>query len=322
VNEDKSKLVHPSLPRPEGEGWELGPDGDWWRPLPYGVWAREARWEPPSPEEMAAAAAFIGPPYKRVVTKEDLVKLARPNGEPPALAPYSAKPAKRTFIDFVAAEWMPVQDAFARMVAVLGNSHVAARYLRQDLRSGQLIAVVLWQTLKDEWEGCEQLAPDVWQAVHIRAHHWPEEVWVEIHPEPPWPKGWRGRLFRGHAIDFYIARAGLEKRYPLPEETRREPAPPTTAEPEPPTSQRKPGRHPGHDWPPIYAEITSRCYSSGKLVVPEIEYVLADEMVEWYASKGLHMARSTMREAVKKVCEHLRQKLADAEKTRSRKPSR
>ena len=65
---------------------------------------------------------------------------------------------------------------------------------------------------------------------------------------------------------YYISRASLEQRYPLREETRGGPA--TTTDPEP-GSQRKRGRHPGHDWPMIYAEITSRCYSFGSLVIPE-----------------------------------------------------
>jgi hypothetical protein len=84
------------------------------------------------------------------------------------------------------------------------------------------------------------------------------------------------------------------------------PSPPPS-EPEP---QRLRGRTPVHEWQTIITEITSRCYRSGRLVVPEDENVFAEQMLHWYVVE-LHrqMSTSTMREAVRGVCEHLRKKL-------------
>lgn len=75
MTEDKPKIPHARLPRPDGEGWELDPYGDWWRwePPPEGGWPK-------------------GEPL--VFTREDLIARLRPNGEPPALAPRSSKISK------------------------------------------------------------------------------------------------------------------------------------------------------------------------------------------------------------------------------------
>jgi hypothetical protein len=206
-----------------------------------------ADFEPFSPEEIAA----MGPPV--VLSKEDLVKLARPNGEPPALNGYSPEPAKRTFINFVPVEWTPIQDAFTRMIAVLGKSFVAERDLRSDLLSGQLPAAVRWCTFEDEWEGCEQLAPSVWKFVYIGACAWPHDETIEVYPGPRRLKQHPGRLWRGHTLDFYIERAGLEKRYPLPGDMIATPATPIAAKPELP---RRPTYITKHQWIAITAEMS------------------------------------------------------------------
>jgi hypothetical protein len=96
------------------------------------------------------------------------------------------------------------------------------------------------------------------------------------------------------------------------------PSPPPS-EPEP---QRLRGRTPVHDWHTIDAEMVHRFYRSGRLVVPEDENVFAEQMLHWYVDElHLYMSPSTMREAVKKVCEHLRNKLASPQKNPPRKPS-
>ena len=94
---------------------------------------------------------------------------------------------------------------------------------------------------------------------------------------------------------------------------------PSSSEPEP---QRLRGRTPVHDWHAIDAEIAFRCYRSSRLVIPEDENVFAEQMLHWYVEElHRHMAPSTMREAVKKVCEHLREKLS-AQKPSPHNPPR
>ena len=100
------------------------------------------------------------------------------------MLPHSTKPAKRTFIDFVPAEWTPAQEVFNRMIAVLGSGLIAVRDLRQDLRAGLLIGAVRWHTFEDGWEACERLDPSVWQAVRVRARHWSDWKTLEISPNP------------------------------------------------------------------------------------------------------------------------------------------
>jgi hypothetical protein len=249
VPEDKLKLTHwpkVGVDPPPGEGWEqlpgVGwvrmerPPGEGWTPSPGGGWSR---WAPP-PE----GGWPKGPPI--VFTREDWIARLRPNGEPPTLAPRSSKPAKRTFIDFVPAEWVPAQEAFARITAVVGSGQVAARDLRQDLLAGRLVGAVRWRTSEDGWEACERLDPSVWQAVRVRARHWSDWKTLEISPNP--------EIF-GHSLNWYISRASLEKRYPLLEETAAILAPSTAAEPEPQEPQRLPTYVTKHDWIAIVAEM-------------------------------------------------------------------
>ncbi len=246
--EDKLKLTHWSKvgvdPPPE-EGWEqlpgVGwvrmerPPGEGWTPLPYGGWSR---WEPP-PE----GGWPKGPPI--TFTREEWIARWRPNGEPPALAPPAPKSIKRTFIDFIPAEWTPAQEAFTRMFAALGGGLIAARDMQQDLRAGLLIGAVRWRTHEDGWEACEQLAPAVWQAVRVRARHWSDWKTVEIHTSAD---------VRGHSLDWYILSASL-RRYPqFPGENSPASAPPTSAAT--PTAPRRLSTYATkHEWGLIYAEM-------------------------------------------------------------------
>jgi hypothetical protein len=308
VNEDKSKLPHlPNGVSPASSddqaGWINGTRG----------WTG---WVQATPEEMAANAAK---PVK-VLEHEDLVELARPGGEPPTL--YPTKSAKRTFIEFTPADWTPLQEAFARMIAVLGSSFVAERDLRNDLLAGRLVAAVRWCTSEDDWEGCEQLKPAAWQATYIGARLWPHDAMIEVYPGPRQSKHSPGRLWRGHSLDFYIARASLEERYPLLEETSPTPTLPA-AKPEPETPRRLQGRHPVHEHHVIVTEIVLRCHASGRLVVPEDEAIFAEQLVHWYVTEERRQIHpSTMREIVRTVCAHLRKKLETPETTKPRKPSR
>ena len=292
--DDNPKIAHPRLPRPAGDGWELDPDGDWWR------------WEPPPSGGWPKGETLV-------FTRADLLARLRPNGEPPPLVKSSAK---RKFIVFVPAEWTPAQEAFTRMIAVVGSGLIAARDLQHDLRADQLKAAVRWRTFEDGWEACELLKPLVWQVVRVRTRHWSDWKTIEISPGP---------TFEGHSVDYYVSRADLERRYPLLSETSQGAAPPTAVETEQPlTPQRRRGRSPLHDWHMVDGEIARRCHDlSGRLAVPEKESPLVDEMIDWYVKeKHRHMSPSTMRDAVRKVCAQLREKPATPEKSRPRKPSR
>jgi hypothetical protein len=93
--------------------------------------------------------------------------------------------------------------------------------------------------------------------------------------------------------------------------------------PSPSQPQRLRGRTPVHDWHMIDAEMVYRFYRSGRLDIPEDENLFAEQMLHWYVTeRHLHMSPSTMREAVKKVCAHLRENLASSQKPSPRKPSR
>ena len=228
MTEDKPTIALPSIPRPEGEEWEQDPWGNW------------SRWEPLPPERMAAR----GPPV--TFTRAEWLERFRPGGLPPPLfTPHSAKPAKRTFITFIPAEWTPAQEAFARMIAVLGGGVIAARDMRRDLLTGRLIGGVRWYTWEDGWEGFEQLRPPLWQAIRIYTRYASEWKKLEITP---------GLEFKGHSLNYYISRASLEQRYPLLEETYSASAPPAVAKPEPLT--RLPTHVMKHDWIAITAEMS------------------------------------------------------------------
>jgi hypothetical protein len=279
VTEDKSKIPHARLPRPEGDGWELDPWGNW------------SRWEPPPPGGWA-----LGPPI--IFTRADLLDRLRPNGEPPPLfTPRSAKPVKRTFITFVPAEWTPAQEAFTRMIAVLGTGLVAARDLQHDLLAGQLIGAVRWRTPEDGWEGCEQLKPSAWQAVRVRTHYASEWKKIEISPGPE---------FKGNTVNYYISRASLEQRYPLLEETSAASAPSIAAKPEEP--ERRNTWVTVHDWGVIYAEIARRCIdSAGRLAIPQQNALVAD-MTAWCGVVlGFAPHERELRGAVKTICDKLRE---------------
>ena len=273
--EDKLKLTHwpkVGVDPPPGEGWEqlpgvgwVGmerPPGEGWTPLPGGGWSR---WAPP-PEGGWAK----GPPI--IFTRADLIARLRPNGEPPALAPHSSKPAKRTFIDFVPAEWVPAQEAFARITAVVGSGQVAVRDLRQDLRAGRLIGAVRWHTFEDGWEACERLDPSVWQVVRVRTRHWSDWKTLEISPNP--------EIF-GHSLAWYISRASLEKRYSVLKETTAIPAPSTAAKPavgDPPPRKRGPANT--HDWHTVDGKIARYCFDAdGRLAVSDNESLIVEAIL-------------------------------------------
>jgi hypothetical protein len=280
VTEEKPKIPHPRLPRPDGDGWELDPDGDWWRwePPPEGGWPK-------------------GPPI--IFTRADLIARLRPNGEPPALAPRSSKSAKRTFIDFVPAEWTPAQEAFTRIIAVVGSSRVAVRDLRQDLRAGLLIGALRWCTSEDGWEACERLEPSVWQVVRVGARPWPDWTTIEIRANP--------EIF-GHSLDWYISRASFEKRYSLLKETNPTPAPSTVpAQASLGLPPRKRGPANTHDWHTVDGKIMRRLFDAdGRLVIPENESLVVKAILQDYADSDRDISETEVREAVRRVCAELR----------------
>jgi hypothetical protein len=293
VTEDKSKIALPRQPRPEGDGWEFGPGGVWsrWEPAPEGGWPK-------------------GPPI--IFTRADLLARLRPNGLPPSL--YPTKLAKRKFIDFVPAEWTPAQEAFTRIIAVVGSGLIAARDMQHDLLAGQLIGAVRWRTFEDGWEACEQLKPSVWQFVRVRTRHWSSWKTVEISAGP---------RHRGHSIDYYISRVSLERRYPLLAEPRQASAPSTACEAEPLLPPRKRGPANTHDWHTIDGKIMRHLLDAAhRLAIPENESSIVKAVLDEYAEADCYISDTEVREAVRRVCAELRKGPKPLTKPRKKPPSR
>lgn len=230
------------------------------------------------------------------------------------MLPHTAKPAKRTFIEFVPAEWTPAQEAFTRIIAVVGSGQVAVRDLRQDLRAERLIGAVRWHTSEDGWEACEQLRPPVWQVVRVGARHWSDWKTLEISPNP--------EIF-GHSLAWYISRASLEKRYPLLEEKAAIPAQSTAAKTEPPTPQRKRGPANTHDWHTVDGKIMRHMLDAdGRLVIPENESLVVKAILQQYADSDRDISETEVREAVRRICAELRKGPEPLAKPRKKPSSR
>jgi hypothetical protein len=131
------------------------------------------------------------------------------------------------------AEWVAIDAALAQIKTRVGSAALAARDLRRDLRSGDLVGASRCIGYRPEQESCEIYMRSFWRDVEVREF----ENHVRIRPlssDPQHP------LFNGQWW-FYVRRTELDRRYPHAL------AEPRAADDKP--QRRKPGPKPTDDWP-------------------------------------------------------------------------
>jgi hypothetical protein len=210
------------------------------------------------------------------------------------------------------AEWVPFNAAFAHIRAASGSRDVAEHDLRQDLRSGRLIAA--WRFLKFSTgaEVCERLKPLFWRHVRISVWVLPDRDAIRVHVV----------LSPGTKGVFFISRASLYKHYPdIGANGAARIATPKASPSEPP---RKRGPLVVHDWHAIDGQIARYCLNKeGRVAVPENESLIVDAALAWCDVEfGRQPAASEMREAVKRICAALRKGPEPLPKKRLRQRSR
>jgi hypothetical protein len=231
----------------------------------------------------------------------------------PSFARHLLRTPSGTSIEFDPSQWTPIQDAFARIRAVLGD-RTAERDMQEDLRTGRLVVARRWIARHEgaRWfdtpDGamlCEQLPASFWQGGR--------RVYTS-----PWPNDWTQievlDLGQDPGSLYYVFRTSLERRYPLLSETGPAAAPPTKS----PIPRFK-SWVTLHEWAKIYAEIAGHCFDrAGRLVIPQQSALVADITTWCGANLGGAPHERELREAVKTVCDRLREE----PKPLKKKPSR
>ena len=107
-------------------------------------------------------------------------------------------------------------------------------------------------------------------------------------------------------VAFFVWRPKFEKIWPAPAASAPARSSPAGIEAPPPRPRGSPRTH---DWFSIGGEIARRCVNpaNGRVVVPEKENALVNEMLVWLDDQNLSRpAESEMSEAVRRVCAALR----------------
>lgn len=152
------------------------------------------------------------------------------------------------------AEWMPLNEAFARAKAALGSHDLAAQDLWTRLRSGQLPSAV-WRVRRDREDRFERLEPLSWDGRRLLEGGEPKRVCVM-------DSG--ANLLDGYVSgDFFVARRVIDRLHVV-----------GSAEDEPPPPGRPRGPKPIRNWKLVVARELIRRLKAGE------EEPTIEEMIE------------------------------------------
>jgi hypothetical protein len=209
-------------------------------------------------------------------------------------------------LPFDSPNWMPVAEAHRRLTDLLDNGDLAAKDLtaavaakRSDKRLPCMQRAIPRHIAPDQdreivplsfWDKYE-FGLDVSGRLEIlRKNHFPPYA-VEF----PFP------------VAFFVWRPKFEKIWPGVAASAPARSSPAGIEAPPPRPRGSPRTH---DWFSICGEIARRCVNpaNGRVVVPEKENALVNEMLVWLDDQNLaRPAASEMAEAVRRVCAPLRE---------------
>jgi hypothetical protein len=185
-------------------------------------------------------------------------------------------------------EWVALPNAFDQIMGYARETHLAGKYLNEDLRTGELRSKKV------------QFSPDGKRTeTPLNRSDW--EQWKVLVPSLG-VHGWDAN----EAAHLFVRRADLDRLYPIH-------ATPTMRAATQSDDSRLPERRRGpmttHNWHSIDGEIARRCIDpkTGRVAVPKKENALVAEMRTWCKEQGWAVpAISEMSEAVRRICAALR----------------
>jgi hypothetical protein len=199
------------------------------------------------------------------------------------------KPGKST--ELRPLDWLPWEEAFARIREGWEHLDLAEEELRQALLNSRLISVMVLIPRTGPQEH-RFLEPEYWRKVQLVAST--DSIRLED------LERLRLRSEKGVPISTYrifIRRAEFDALHPPAKQ-------PAQVETGPP--KRRPGPPTKYDWHTICGEIAARCIDpkTNKLQIPKNQSKLAAEVLQLYKDGGPSL--SEMQEAVKRVLAVLR----------------
>lgn len=151
---------------------------------------------------------------------------------------------------FSVAQWVPLNEAFARAKAALGSSDLAERDLVEHMRSGQLPSAMR-QVERDDTEMFARIKPPFWDGLTLM------EAGSDGLGKGSGTVQVRGLKVTANAkLWFFVARGHLDKLYPVSRVR-------ADGDDEPTTS-RKPGPRPTRNWKLHVAGELDRLIKAGK----------------------------------------------------------
>lgn len=141
---------------------------------------------------------------------------------------------------FSAAEWAPLNEAFARAKAALGSRRLAERDLLKHMRSGRL-ATAVRRIAHGGAETFERLKPPFWKGLWLLAPHGLGSDGLPKEPETVQVGGLDVKIIARSTLWFFVARGDhLDELYPTAAAADRET--------DMPSPRRKPGPQPTKNW--------------------------------------------------------------------------
>jgi hypothetical protein len=196
----------------------------------------------------------------------------------------SKRPKKVEQLPLDSPNWMPVAEAMRLLIGLLGNSYLAEKDLfarmaakRSDERLPSMRRLI-----------AREVAPDQDRKI--------------VPPADATPA-----YFGREDSAFFVWRPKFEQIWPGVAASAPARSSPAGIEAPPPRPRGSPRTH---DWFSICGEIARRCVNpaNGRVVVPEKENALVNEMLIWLDDQNLSRpAASEMAEAVRRVCAPLRE---------------
>jgi hypothetical protein len=225
------------------------------------------------------------------------------------------KKAERLPLD--SPNWMPAAEAHRLLTGLLGNPCLAAKDLtaavaakRSDKRLPCMRRLIASEVAPDQDRKIVPLS-FCFDPVNEKLRVWdPEDdapVYLGMTDAGPVYLGPAPPVY-GDRTDaaFFVWRPKFEKIWPAPAASAPARSSPAGIEAPPPRPRGSPRTH---DWFSICGEIALRCVNppNGRVVVPEKENALVNEMLVWLDDQNLaRPAASEMAEAVRRVCAPLR----------------
>jgi hypothetical protein len=212
----------------------------------------------------------------------------------------SKPPKKVEQLPLDSPNWMPLAEAHRLLTGLLGNGHLAAKDLTVAVADKRLPCM---QRAIRSW-----IAPDQDREIGPLLFRFDsQKLQVLERKEYLGPAGAAWAYVDAADAAFFVWRPKFEKIWPWVAASAPARSSPAGIEAPPPRPRGSPRTH---DWFSICGEIARRCVNpaNGRVVVPEKENALVNEMLLWLDDQNLAQpAASEMSEAVRRVCAPLRE---------------